>query len=376
MPTNRLNYDDNYFEHTRMEFGDHIEELRKHLIRALLGMALGFAVSMLYAKPLFGYIKEPVESELRRLVQEREKAKKVTIIKEKLTEAKKSLQEKLEGDEENEELAKQIENLDELLATPVEDFNNKWNQLKENIPEVQYVKMAIYELKDGRYVERQFYREVESSDLKMLFKYFGPNPSVKVFTIQEGFLIFVKVALISGFVISSPWVFYQIWSFIAAGLYPHEKRLVHLYLPFSVGLFIGGVVFCQLVVIPPGVQALLGFSDWMGLEPELRASDWLNFALIVPVVFGIAFQTPIVMLVLARIGLCTVEMYRSYRKITYFIMAIISAVLTPQDPYTMVAMLFPLVAFYELGIWLCVWLKAEQPLFDLEIPDSEEMVEV
>ncbi|MGF1578131.1 MAG: twin-arginine translocase subunit TatC [Gemmataceae bacterium] len=376
MPTNRLNYDDNYFEHTKMEFGDHIEELRKHLIRALVGLGLGFLISLLFARPLFGYIKEPVESELQRIIKDRKKKKKIKIVKDKLSETKKIIEAKLATDPENATLKKQVGVIDELLDTSVDTFWKEWEEQTTVAPEVSYERMQMYELKEGKYVQREFYRKVVSSELNLLFTYFGRTGRVKVFTIQEGFLIFVKIALISGLVIASPWVFYQIWSFIAAGLYPHEKRLVHLYLPFSVGLFLSGVVFCQLVVIPPGVQALLGFSEWMGTEPELRASEWLNFALILPVVFGVAFQTPIVMLALARVGICNVNMYRSYRKITYFIMAVVSAVLTPQDPYTMVGMLVPLIGFYELGIWLCIWLKAEQPLFDLEIPDSEEIVEV
>ena len=72
------------------------------------------------------------------------------------------------------------------------------------------------------------------------------------------------------FGIASPWVFYQMWAFVAAGLYPHEKRYVYTLLPASVALFLAGVVLCQLVVLPSAVRALLTFNDWAGYDPDLR----------------------------------------------------------------------------------------------------------
>src|SRR5439155_12176307 len=115
-------------------------------------------------------------------------------------------------------------------------------------------------------------------------------------SISEGFMVYFKVSLLCGLVLASPWVFYQIWAFIAAGLYPHEKRYVHVYLPFSLGLFLVGVLICEFLVMPKAVEALLWFNEWIGLEPDMRLNEWLGFAIWMPVIFGLSFQTPLAML--------------------------------------------------------------------------------
>src|SRR5262249_9152272 len=88
-----------------------------------------------------------------------------------------------------------------------------------------------------------------------------PRPSMKTMNVTEAFVVYFKVCIYSGIVLASPWIFWQIWSFVAAGLYPHEKRLVHFYLPISLGLFLAGIVACQLIVLPKAIAALLWFNE-------------------------------------------------------------------------------------------------------------------
>jgi sec-independent protein translocase protein TatC len=125
-------------------------------------------------------------------------------------------------------------------------------------------------------------------------------------------------------------------------------------LPLSVGLFLGGVALCEFVVLPAGVDYLMSFNDWLGYEPELRLSDWLGFALLMPLVFGLAFQTPLVMVFLERIGLFDVDTYRRNRRLAIFLLAVAAAVfsVTP-DYYSMLALAVPLWGLYEVGILLC-----------------------
>src|SRR3989442_4065139 len=98
----------------------------------------------------------------------------------------------------------------------------------------------------------------------------GRRPYLSTLGVQEAFMAYFKVCLMCGFVLGSPWIFYQIWKFIAAGLYPHERRYVHVYLPLSIGLFLFGVVICEWAVLPKAIQALLWFNEWVGLEPDIR----------------------------------------------------------------------------------------------------------
>jgi sec-independent protein translocase protein TatC len=181
-------------------------------------------------------------------------------------------------------------------------------------------------------------------------------PSLMSLTVTEPITVYFKVSAYCGIVLASPWIFYQLWLFVAAGLYPHEKRLVHVNLPLSIGLFLGGVALCEFVVLPTGVDYLMSFNDWLGYEPEPRLSDWLSFALLMPLVFGVAFQTPLVMVFLERIGLFSVEGYRRHRRLAIFLLAVLAAVIsvTP-DYYSMLALTVPLWGLYEVGILLCCW---------------------
>ena len=169
----------------------------------------------------------------------------------------------------------------------------------------------------------------------------------------EGFMIFFMVCLISGLVIASPWVFYQIWAFIGAGLYRHERYYVMKFMPFSVGLFLAGVFLCFFWVLPYTLAFLLDFNVWLGLEPMLRLTDWISFATMLPLIFGVCFQTPLVMLILAKLGIFTAEDFRSKRRFALLIIVVAAAAITPTgDPMTMLLLAVPMYALYELGIRL------------------------
>ena len=159
--------------------------------------------------------------------------------------------------------------------------------------------------------------------------------------------------------------------FVAAGLYPHERHIVYKFIPFSLGLFLAGAVICQFIVIPQAVGALLWFNEWLGLEPDLRISEWLSFAIILPLVFGLAFQTPIVVYFIERLGLVTVEGMRERRKVICFVIALTSAFITPSDPYSMVFLWAPMYLLFELGIYLAA--RAPRPTFE---EDDDEHIEV
>jgi Tat protein translocase TatC len=195
-------------------------------------------------------------------------------------------------------------------------------------------------------------------------------------SVMEGFMGYFKVALMCGLVLGSPWIFFQIWSFIAVGLYPHEKRLVNVYLPFSVTLFVIGALACQFLVIPKAVGALLWFNKWLGMAPQLRFNEWLSFAILMPLVFGISFQLPLVMMFLERIGVTTVQMYLSYWKIAFFLIHVLAAFLMPTpDIVSMEMLAIPLFGLYGLGILLCK-LNPGSTESEEETSEAQQMVEV
>jgi sec-independent protein translocase protein TatC len=187
--------------------------------------------------------------------------------------------------------------------------------------------------------------------------------SVQTLSVSEPFMIWFKAAMILGAIVASPWIFWQIWTFVAAGLYPQERSYVYTYLPFSLGLFFAGAAMAFFFVFPFVLKFLFSFNQRIGIDPNPRLSEWLNFALFLPLGFGISFQLPLVMLLLERIGVFTIEIYISKWRIAVLVIAVLSMMLTPADPSSMLLMGIPLTFLYFGGIGLCKWMpKRRSPV--------------
>jgi sec-independent protein translocase protein TatC len=183
-----------------------------------------------------------------------------------------------------------------------------------------------------------------------------PRTRSASFGVTEPFMIYLKASLVVGATLASPIIFWQIWAFVAAGLYPHERRYVHLFGPVSLGLFALGVATVFLFVFQPVLDYLFWFNEWLGIDPDPRINEWLSFVLFLPLGFGIAFQLPLVMLFLERIGIFSVEQYIGNWRIAVIAIVVLSAVLTPADPWSMFFMAVPLVFLYGLGLLMCWYL--------------------
>jgi len=169
-------------------------------------------------------------------------------------------------------------------------------------------------------------------------------------------MTYMKVSFVAGLILASPWVFYQLWLFVAAGLYPHERKYVYTYLPMSIGLFLGGIAFCFYAVLPTVLDFLLGYNARLQLTAQIRISEWISFAIMLPLMFGISFQLPLIMLFLTKINLFQVSHYLGQWRMAVLAIAVISMVLTPTpDPMTMLLMMAPLLLLYFMGIGLCYW---------------------
>jgi sec-independent protein translocase protein TatC len=341
---------DDFFADTRMSFGEHIEDLRSHLVRALLAVGAALVVSFFLGAYILEFISAPVEKQLGVFYYHRMEEKKKDYVEKLRAEGK------LEPRESPSLFSRT--DLEKIMGFPV--------KAKELLTE------------DGKYVKVSVLMDpgADLDDWAQKYEKLGLRPTLRSFTIMETVLVWFKVCLIAALVLASPWVFYQIWSFIAAGLYPQEKRLVNYYLPFSILLFLLGIVLCQFVVMPQTIAALLSFNEWLGIEPELRLNDWLNFALLLPIIFGLCFQTPLAMFMLERVGLMTVEGYKKRWRIVVFVIAVLYVIVSPTpDPMTMILFLGPMFGLYALGILLCQ-LFPRKPALDIDVPESEEMIEV
>ena len=193
---------------------------------------------------------------------------------------------------------------------------------------------------------------------------------VQTLNAHEAFMIWLKAAVIAGFVMASPWVFYQLWAFVAAGLYSHERRYVYIYLPFSTILFLGGACVAFFLVMHPVLDFLFSYNRMMKIDPDPRISEWLGFVLFLPVGFGIAFQLPLVMLMLNRIGMLSIQAYLSKWRVAVLIIFVAAMLLTPADPVSMLMLACPLTALYFLGILMCKWMpRTKNPYEEGYDPD-------
>ncbi|MCH8921585.1 MAG: twin-arginine translocase subunit TatC [Planctomycetes bacterium] len=190
-----------------------------------------------------------------------------------------------------------------------------------------------------------------------------PRIKIKTLSPQEAFVIWLKASLVFGMVLSSPWLFWQMWQFVGAGLYPHEKRYVTIFLPFSLVLFWAGAALAFFFVFRFVLDFLFSFNASMGIDPDPRISEWIGFALFLPIGFGISFQLPLVMLFMERIGLFSVETYIRKVRISILVIAVLSMLLTPADPISMLLMFIPLTALYFLGVALCKYMPRSRSPF-------------
>ncbi len=178
------------------------------------------------------------------------------------------------------------------------------------------------------------------------------DKGLAVLTVSAGISAYFKVSLLGGLIVASPWIFYQFWMFISAGLYPREKRYVNSSLPFAVLLFLAGAAFFYFVIAEQVLRFLLSFSESMGLEPVITLQSYISFITTMMVVMGLGFQTPLVILVLTRTGLVSRETLGHYRKHVIISILIVCAILTPPDIFSQLALAIPIWLLYEMGLFL------------------------
>ncbi len=247
------------------------------------------------------------------------------------------------------------------------------------------------------------------------------NPMLFMGNLSDGFMVYLKISMIAALVLAAPWMVWQLWLFVAAGLYPHERKTITRYVPLSLSLLIGGELFVYFLVLPWTIQFFMAFSIsipmpdlattmapttqqsesyvqvpqlagnpatapdlamWFDttqqrlkmmvagkvrviqfgpenlVSPQILLTEYIDLVLGMLVVFGLSFQLPLVILALCTVGILEPDTLRGARKMVYFIMAIVAAVITPGDVITAsVALMIPLCLLFELGVWMASRVK-------------------
>ena len=177
-----------------------------------------------------------------------------------------------------------------------------------------------------------------------------------IFTaLHEAFLTYIKVAFFSAFFISSPFFLIQLWKFIAPGLYKNEKQALLPYLVATPILFISGGLIVYYLIMPLAIKFFLGFETVaepgvIAIQLEAKVNEYLSLIMRLIFAFGVSFQLPVVLSLLARIGIIDSEYLRQRRKYFVVIIFAMAAILTPPDPITQIGLALPLLLLYELSI--------------------------
>lgn len=326
-----------------MSFGEHLEELRKRLILALLGLTIGVIISLFFSDRVMKAMEIPVKNALARYykILNGEEDPGVEFMK-YLNPWRKPKEVKPKPKVEPEVANDVIKTID--VQIDGRQLLNALHEIQPSIPKApENAKPFSLTL------------TIAEKALSGIIPLPPTALSLVALTAEEAFMVYLKVALVAGLMLSSPWVFFQMWLFVAAGLYPHERKYVYIYLPMSLVLFFGGAIFCFFAVIPFVLNFLFDFNIWLDITIQPRLTEYVSFIVILPVMFGISFQLPLVMLFLERINVFDVKVFREKRRLAILAIAFISMILTPSDPVSMMLMMIPLCLLYEFGIILCTW---------------------
>jgi sec-independent protein translocase protein TatC len=174
------------------------------------------------------------------------------------------------------------------------------------------------------------------------------------------FLVPLKITLLAAFFVALPVVLYQVWAFVAPGLYNHERRLVLPLVVSSTLLFFAGVAFCYFFVFGNVFRFIQSFAPKsITAAPDIEA--YLSFVMTMFIAFGATFEVPVVVVVLARMGLVSIEKLKSFRGYFVVLAFIVAAVITPPDVVSQLSLALPMCLLYELGIWAArIFIKRTQ----------------
>ena len=201
------------------------------------------------------------------------------------------------------------------------------------------------------------------------------HPQLHQLGVVDAFVEKMKIAILTGVLIASPWVFWQVWSFIAPGLYSREKKLALPFVLASTAFFVGGALFAYFVVFPAGFETLLGFagilpSGDLTVQPTITIGEYVDFCLSMLLAFGVVFEVPVIITFLALAGIVNWKQLMRFSRWWMLIASILAAVLTPTpDIGSQLIMFIPLVVLYFVSVGIAYFF-GPKPKVEDDLPDD------
>jgi len=323
----------------QMSFLEHLDELRRRLIRSFIFVFLAASVSWFFADRIYNFLAIPVE----RALAEAQRTQ-VPIAGQVGNETITSIATLKENDTGRYVFAQETKLGTSLIpagasvtARVVKDSQGKLGLFTDE---------ALY---SGTTVIPKGVRL--PTDLAANDAYSGINDKLIVTSALEPFSLYVKVSLYAAVCVSVPFLLWQIWAFVSPGLYPHERAYVTPFIALSSISFVIGAAFAYYIIFPPAAKYLLGLgSDFRLL---LKADDYFDFIIIVMLGMGVVFQMPAITYVLARIGLITARLMIRVWKMALIVILIVAAVLSPtNDIPNMLLFAAPMLVLYVVSIFV------------------------
>ncbi|WP_147820854.1 twin-arginine translocase subunit TatC [Salidesulfovibrio onnuriiensis] len=299
-----------------MSLLDHLGELRTRLVRCFIAVAVGMVASYGFAEQMFDILMKPMKEVLKK------HAASQMVLPDDF-----------------------FVNLQQSLAQALQNTDFKY-----------YDQLGIFvdTLKES----------LGPLAMSGHFQYTYP---------AEAFFAHIKISIVAGIFLMSPYLFAQLWGFIAPGLYEHERKWIVPMAVISAFFFTAGALFGYFVVFPFGFDFFASFaSSDIAFTPKLN--EYLSFCLKLLFAFGIVFELPLFIFFLARLGLVTSKGLRQKRKYAILLSFVTAAILTPPDPFTQCLMAGPLIILYELGVWVAFAFgkKKKEPEPDTEGEAGQE----
>ncbi len=287
-----------------MSFGDHLDELRRRLVRALGSVIVCVLILLPFKAQVTQFYVLPYQMTWGR-----------------------------------------------LFADYCADLEARVTSTKDphpiDVEQMQWVKQWSPSILDGTFPHHLMHTVTTHSGFPM-------PPSLVALGGLDDIWTFMAASLLIGLILAAPIVLYQLWAFIAAGLYQQERRVVLRYFPFAAVLLALGVVFGFTVVVPWGLYFLVQMMDFFGVVPMFAVSQYFSLLLTLTAALGVVFQLPLVMLALQKIGITDFRGMRKHWRYVVLGIFVLSAVVTPSpDPFTQLMMAVPMCLLYVLGLVIC-----------------------
>lgn len=351
-----------------MSIGEHLEELRRHVLKAVLWVVLALAFCLAFQDRLMWLAKLPHERMVRSLAEEaRGRDARSRLEADRVQAATDAVAR-------DDALARKVEEVERarLIArerarpTSPEALEALERRQAAALLRLEALQRAFDALPAGAAAddleadlaaaraEAEAVRAEVARDVRPLLDQHAQVPKAELQSLNptDVFLTYIKLAVVAALFVAAPLIVWELWKFVSRALYPHERKWVRLFGPLSYGAFLTGFLFGYLLLIPIGLRFLASYAPADVAVAQYSIQGYMSLLITLSLVCGVIFELPLFMTFLALIGLVSAQNFRDYRRYCILLAFIVAGILTPPDPVTQSLLAIPLLGLYELGIFL------------------------